>query len=299
MDNKYIKVEWWPGLERPVLIAGFSGWNDAAEAASVSVATLEESWGAKRFGNFDADEFLDYQATRPEVKLIDGVTRVIEWPENTLSASARAPEATGGRGVVLLSGPEPNFRWRAFCESVVELAQELNVEMIVTLGALLADVPHSRPVAVSASAQDPALVEKLGLSPSRYEGPTGITGVLHRLCADANIPSVSFWASVPHYLPAVPSAPAALALLENLSELLEVEVDTHQLEQTAEEYRNQISVAVSQDSDLASYIQTLEERYDDYSSGDIKTEDAKDLPSGDELAQELESFLRDERSEEE
>lgn len=294
MDNKYIKVEWWPELERPVLIAGFSGWNDAAEAASVSVATLEESWGAQRFGNFDADEFLDYQATRPEVKLIDGVTRVIEWPENTLSASVRAPQATGGRGIVMLSGPEPNFRWRSFCESVVELAQELDVEMVVTMGALLADVPHSRPVAVSASAQDPSLVEKLGLSPSRYEGPTGITGVLHRLCADANIPSVSFWASVPHYLPAVPSAPAALALLEKLSELLEVEVDTHQLEQTAEEYRDQVSVAVSQDSDLASYIQTLEERYDDHSPGG-----EKDLPSGDELAQELESFLRDERSEEE
>lgn len=275
------------------MIAGFSGWNDAAEAASVSVATLEESWKAARFGNFDADEFLDYQATRPEVKLVDGVTRVIEWPENKLSAAPRNQDPAG-RNLVLLSGPEPNFRWRSFCESVVELAQALDVEMVVTMGALLADVPHSRPVAVSASAQDPALVEKLDLSPSRYEGPTGITGVLHRLCADANIPSVSFWASVPHYLPAVPSAPAALALLENLSELLEIEVDTTQLEKTAEEYRDQVSVAVAQDSDLASYIQTLEERYDDNSSGE-----AGDLPSGDELAQELESFLRDERGEEE
>ena len=275
------------------MIAGFSGWNDAAEAASVSVATLGESWKAEQFGNFDADEFLDYQATRPEVKLVDGVTRVIEWPENKLSASPQNPN-TDGRNLVLLSGPEPNFRWRSFCESVVELAKALNVEKVVTMGALLADVPHSRPVAVSASAQDPALVEKLGLSPSRYEGPTGITGVLHRLCADANIPSVSFWASVPHYLPAVPSAPAALALLENLSELLEIEVDTTQLEKTAEEYRDQVSVAVAQDSDLASYVQTLEERYDDNSSGE-----ARDLPSGDDLAQELESFLRDERGEEE
>ncbi len=294
MDNKYIKVEWWPDLERPILIAGFSGWNDAAEAASVSIATLKESWGAQRFGNFDADEFLDYQATRPEVKLVDGVTRVIEWPENTLSASSRALEATGGRGAVLLSGPEPNFRWRSFCDSVVELAKELDVEMVVTMGALLADVPHSRPVAVSASAQDPALVEKLGLSPSRYEGPTGITGILHRICADANIPSVSFWASVPHYLPAVPSAPAAIALLETLSNLLEVEVDTTQLAQTADDYREQVSAAVSQDSDLASYVHTLEERYDAHSP-----EMPRDLPSGDELAQELESFLRDERSEEE
>ncbi len=294
MDNKYIKIEWWPELERPVLIAGFTGWNDAAEAASVSVATLEKAWETQRFGNFDADEFLDYQATRPEVKLADGVTRVIEWPENTLSASPRAPEATGGRGAVLLSGPEPNFRWRSFCNAVVDLARELNVEMVVTMGALLADVPHSRPVAVSASAQDPALVEKLDLSASRYEGPTGITGVLHRLCADAGIPSVSFWASVPHYLPAVPSAPAALALLDNLSRLLDVEVDTTQLEQTADDYREQVSAAVSQDSDLASYVHTLEERYDAHTQGE-----PRDLPSGDELAQELESFLRDQRREEE
>ncbi|MDQ4106899.1 MAG: PAC2 family protein [Actinomycetota bacterium] len=294
MDNRYIRVEWWPELDRPVLIAGFSGWNDAAEAASVSIATLGESWGTQRFGGFDADEFIDYQATRPEVKLVDGVTRVIEWPENMLSASSRAPEATGGRGVVLLSGPEPNFRWRSFCDAVVELARELNVEMVVTMGALLADVPHSRPVSVSASAQDPALVEKLGLSPSRYEGPTGITGVLHRLCADAGIPSVSFWASVPHYLPAVPSAPAALALLDTLSNLLDVEVDTAQLARTAGEYREQVSAAVSQDSDLASYVRTLEERYDAHSPGD-----ARDLPSGDELARELESFLRDERRDEE
>ncbi len=294
MDNKFIKIEWWPDLERPVLIAGFSGWNDAAEAASVSISTLEESWGAQKFGSFDADEFLDYQATRPEVKLVDGVTRVIEWPENALSAAARISETTGGQGAVLLSGPEPNFRWRSFCDSVVELARELDVAMVITMGALLADVPHSRPVAVSASAQDPALVEKLGLSASRYEGPTGITGVLHRLCADANIPSVSFWASVPHYLPAVPSAPAALALLENLSELLEVEVDTTQLEQTADDYQEQVTAAVSQDSDLASYVHTLEERYDVHSQGE-----SADLPSGDELAQELESFLRDERGEEE
>ncbi|MGB3681602.1 MAG: PAC2 family protein [Rubrobacteraceae bacterium] len=294
MDNKYINVEWWPELQRPVLIAGFSGWSDAAEAASVSISTLEESWGAQRFGNFDADEFLDYQSTRPEVKLVDGVTRVIEWPENVLSVSSGVPATTGGRGAVFLSGPEPNFRWRSFCDSVVELARELDVGMVVTMGALLADVPHSRPVAVSASAQDPALVEKLGLSASRYEGPTGITGVLHRLCADADIPSVSFWASVPHYLPAVPSAPAALALLGNLSELLEVEVDTTQLEQTADDYQEQVAAAVSQDSDLASYVNTLEERYDVHSQGE-----ATDLPSGDELAQELESFLRDERGEEE
>ncbi|CAN5626376.1 PAC2 family protein [soil metagenome] len=292
MDNKFINVEWLPELERPILVAGFTGWNDAAEAASTSISTLESSWQANRFGSFDAEEFFDFQTTRPEVKLVEGVTREIEWPENTLSATARSIEATSGRGVVLLSGPEPNFRWRSFCEAVVELAQELNVELVVTLGALLADVPHSRPVTVSANSQDPALIENLGLSASRYEGPTGITGVLHRACADANIPSVSFWAPVPHYLPAVPSPPATLGLLEGVSDLLDVAVDTEDLEKTSSDYQEQVSAAVSQDSDLNSYVKMLEERYD------VQAEDGTtDLPSGDELARELENFLKDQRRE--
>ncbi len=165
------------------------------------------------------------------------------------------------------------------------------MEMVVTMGALLADVPHSRPVSVAANSQDPTLVEKLNLSASRYEGPTGITGVLHRICADSGLPSVSFWASVPHYLPAVPSAPATLALLQNLSVLLGVEIETGDLEEGAVSYRDQVSVAVSQDSDLSSYVQMLEERFDSQVEGD-----ARSLPTGDELAQELEGFLRDHRN---
>jgi proteasome assembly chaperone (PAC2) family protein len=294
MDNKFINVEWLPELERPILIAGFTGWNDAAEAASTSINTLDSSWEAKRFGSFDAEEFYDFQTTRPEIKLVEGVTRRIEWPENTLSATNRSLEATNGRGVVLLSGPEPNFRWSSFCDAVVELARELNVELVVTLGALLADVPHSRPVTVSANSQDPALIENLGLSASRYEGPTGITGILHRACADANIPSVSFWAPVPHYLPAVPSPLATLGLLRGLSDLLNVEIETEHLENTATEYQEQVSTAVSQDSDLTSYVQMLEERYDVQAA-----EGTRDLPSGDELAQELENFLKEQRREEE
>jgi proteasome assembly chaperone (PAC2) family protein len=294
MDNIYVNLEWRPELERPVLIAGFTGWNDAADAASVAVGALASSWGARRFGGFDGEEFFDFQTTRPQVKLVDGVTREIEWPENVLSATEPRLEAAGGRGGILLTGPEPNFRWRTFSAAVVELAKELNVELVVTLGALLADVPHSRPVSVAANSQDAALVESLGLSASRYEGPTGITGVLHRLCADGGLPSVSFWASVPHYLPAVPSAPAALALLDKLSGLLGMRVDTADLESTAETYQQQVSVAVSQDSDLSSYVQMLEERFDSQAD-----QGPRNLPSGDELAQELEGFLRDQRQEDE
>jgi proteasome assembly chaperone (PAC2) family protein len=294
MDNRYVNLERRPELERPVLIAAFTGWNDAAEAASVASATLRDSWEARRFGAFDAEEFFDYQATRPQIKLVEGVTRTIEWPENHLYATASNLEAAGGRGAVLLSGPEPSFRWRSFCAAVIELARELNVELVVTMGALLADVPHSRSVSVAANSQDPALIENLGLSASRYEGPTGITGVLHRACAEGGLPSVSFWASVPHYLPAIPSAPAALALLESLSGLLGVEVDTSDLERGAAAYQEQVSAAVSQDSDLASYVRMLEERFDSQVN-----QGSRDLPTGDDLARELESFLREERHEEE
>ena len=294
MDIRHIDIDWTPELERPVLIAGFTGWNDAADAASVAVGALASSWEARRFGGFDGEEFFDFQTTRPQVKLVDGVTRQIEWPENMLSATEPRLAAAGGRGAVLLTGPEPNFRWRAFCAAVVELARALDVELVVTMGALLADVPHSRPVSVAANSQDASLVESLGLSASRYEGPTGITGVLHRACADAGLPSVSFWASVPHYLPAVPSAPAALALLDKLSDLLGMEVDTAELESTAETYQEQVSVAVSQDSDLSSYVRMLEERFDSQVD-----QGPRNLPSGDELAQELEGFLREQRSDEE
>ena len=294
MDNRYVNLERRPELERPVLIAAFTGWNDAAEAASVASATLRDSWEAQRFGAFDAEEFFDYQATRPQIKLVEGVTRTMEWPENHLYATASNLEAAGGRGAVLLSGPEPSFRWRSFCAAVIELARELNVELVVTMGALLADVPHSRSVSVAANSQDPALIEGLGLSASRYEGPTGITGVLHRACAEGGLPSVSFWASVPHYLPAIPSAPAALALLESLSGLLGVEVDTSDLERAAAAYQEQVSAAVSQDSDLASYVRMLEDRFDSQVD-----QGPRNLPTGDDLARELESYLREERREEE
>ncbi len=294
MDNRYVTLQWRPELERPVLISAFTGWNDAAEAASVALDTLRDAWEARRFGAFDAEEFFDYQATRPQIKLVEGVTRRVEWPENLLSATAQSLEAAGERGLVFLSGPEPNFRWRAFSGAVIELANELGVEVVVTLGALLADVPHSRPVAVAANSQDPALVENLGLSASRYEGPTGITGVLHRACAEAGLPSVSFWASVPHYLPAVPSAPAALALLRSLSTLLGMEVDTSNLERGAAAYQEQVSAAVSQDSDLSSYVRMLEDRFDSQAG-----QEPTNLPSGDELARELENFLRNQRREEE
>ena len=293
MDNRYIELERRPALNRPVLIAGFTGWNDAAEAASLAVETLREEWGAERFGSFVGEEFFDYQSVRPQITLVEGVTRVVEWPENALYATSGGVEALGGRDAILVSGPEPNFRWKSFCRGFVDLGREFDASLVVTMGALLADVPHSRPVSVSANAQDPSLVENLNLSASRYEGPTGVTGVLHRFVAESGLPAVSFWASVPHYPPSVPSAPAALELLQKLQTLVDGSLDTSQLERTSEDYQRQVAAAVSQDSDLTSYVQMLEERYDAQADGD-----PKDLPSGDELASELEEFLREKGDEE-
>ncbi len=276
-----------------MLIAGFTGWNDAAEAASLAVDTLREEWGAERVGAFVGEEFFDYQSVRPQITLVEGVTRVIEWPENVLYATSGGVRALGGRDAILISGPEPNFRWQSFCQGFVDLGREFDASLVVTLGALLADVPHSRPVSVSANAQDPSLVENLKLSASRYEGPTGVTGILHRYVAESGLPAVSFWASVPHYLPSVPSAPAALELLQNLQHLVGGPLDTSHLERTSEDYQRQVAAAVSQDSDLTSYVQMLEERYDAQADGD-----PKDLPSGDDLASELEEFLREKGDEE-
>ena len=293
MDRRYIELERRPELNRPVLIAGFTGWNDAAEAASLAVDTLREEWGAERFGAFIGEEFFDYQSVRPQITLVEGVTRVVEWPENVLYATSGGVEALGGRDAILVSGPEPNFRWKSFCQAFVDLGREFDASLVVTMGALLADVPHSRPVSVSANAQDPSLVENLKLSASRYEGPTGVTGVLHRYVAESDLPAVSFWASVPHYLPSVPSAPAALELLQTFQTLVGGLLDTSQLERTSEDYQRQVGAAVSQDSDLTSYVQMLEERYDAQADGD-----PRDLPSGDELASELEEFLREKGDEE-
>jgi proteasome assembly chaperone (PAC2) family protein len=286
-NNRYLNLEWMPELERPVLVAAFQGWNDAAEAATLAAGTVSAGWNARRFASFDPEEFFDFQTTRPHVKLVDGYTREVEWPRNELLT------ASASRELILLSGPEPNFRWPTFCESVARLARELNVSLVVTLGALLADVPHSRPISVSANSQDPKLVENLGLSASRYEGPTGITGVLHGFCANAKIPSVSLWASVPHYLPSMPSAPAALALLNALQVLLDVRVDVSHLEENAREYDQQVSAVVAQDENLVSYVQMLEERYDSHVE-----QGSLELPTGDQLAAELENFLREERGEE-
>src|SRR5919201_6619668 len=236
-----LRVSARPELTRPVLVAAFRGWNDGAQAASLAAGYLARLWDADRFADVDPEGFFDFQATRPHVSLVDGITRQIDWPE-TAFYHARPRRLT--RDVVLLLGIEPNVRWRTFTELVVGHAKDLGVELVVTLGALLADVPHTRPSPVTGSASNPELVKELGLATSRYEGPTGIVGVLHDACNKTGIPSASLWAAVPHYVSLTPSPRAAAALCQRLGRLLGIAVDTAELDQAAETYEEQVSQAV-------------------------------------------------------
>ena len=276
-----------PQLERPILIAAFRGWNDGGQGASLATGYLAKIWEAKRFAEVDQETFFDFQATRPHVTLEEGLTRRIDWPA---TAFYHGRPAGLDRDAVLLLGIEPNLRWRAFTDLLVGFTQELGVELVVTLGALLADVPHTRPCPVTGSATDKQLVERLGLSASRYEGPTGIIGVLHDACLRAGLPSASLWAAVPHYVSLTPSPKAALALCERLGDLLGAQIDTGELEEAAENYSEQVSEAVASDPDTAAYIEELEQRADT-----LAEEEA--LPSGDALAAELTRFLREREDE--
>jgi proteasome assembly chaperone (PAC2) family protein len=280
---RHLRIESRPELRRPVLVAAFRGWNDGAQGASLAASFLAQSWEAERFADVDPEEFYDFQAVRPHVRLEEGVTRKIDWPENVFY-SATVPGID--RDAVILLGVEPNTRWRTFSEEVTGLAVELGVELVVTLGALLADVPHTRPAPVTGSASDPELVNELGLTSSRYEGPTGIVGILHDACREAGIPSASLWAAVPHYVSLAASPKAALALSERLAALLGTTLDLGDLERAAEAYELQVSAAVAQDEQTEEYVHELETRRDALG-------EELDVPSGESLAAELTRFLKE------
>jgi predicted ATP-grasp superfamily ATP-dependent carboligase len=274
------------GLRAPAMVCSFSGWNDAGDAASTATAFLTQALGAERFAQVDTEEFYDFQANRPHVQIDETQARVISWPSVEIF-EARAPRAP--RDLVVVQGAEPSMRWRSFSSLVVDLAEALDVQLVVTLGALLADVPHSQPVAMTGFASDPAMIERLGLKSSRYEGPTGIVGVLHATCAEAGLPSASVWASVPHYVAAAASPKAALALLRKLELMVGVSVDVSELEQAAGEYEHQVGLAVQSDPDIQAFVERLEKRAAESEQATLSPED---LPSGDLLAREFQRFLR-------
>src|SRR5436305_3383095 len=272
-----------PSLRDPVLITAFRGWNDGGQGASLAGGYLAKTWAAARFAEIEPEGFFDFQATRPHVSLVEGQTRRVEWPDNAFY-HAHIPGLQ--RDAVLVRGVAPKLRWQTFTGRVTGLAEELGVELVVTLGSLLADVPHTRPSPVTAGATDPELIEELGLQRSRYEGPTGIVGVLHDACARSGMPSISLWAAVPHYVSLAPSPRAALALCQRLGEILGTEIETQELDEASERYAEQVSEAVASDDETAAYVAELEQRAE-------VIDDEQDLPSGDSLAAELTRFLRE------
>jgi proteasome assembly chaperone (PAC2) family protein len=268
------------------MVCSFQGWNDAGDAASTATAFLGQALSAERFAQIDTEEFYDFQANRPHVKIDETQARVISWPSVEIF-EARAPRAP--RDLVIVQGPEPSMRWRSFSSLIVDLAEALDVQFVVTLGALLADVPHSQPVAMTGFASDPAMMERLGLKSSSYEGPTGIVGVLHAGCSQAGLPSASVWASVPHYVAAASSPKAALALLRKLELMVGVSVDVSELEEAAGEYERQVGLAVQSDPDIQAFVERLEQRAVEDGQTAISQQD---LPSGELLAREFQRFLR-------
>ena len=275
-----VEYEGLPVLRDPVLVAAFEGWNDAADAATDAVEHLELMWDAAPLAVIDPDEYYDFQVNRPTVRLVDGITRSVEWPTTRISL-ARPPNAP--RDVVLVRGLEPNMKWRAFCGELLDIAAELQVELTVILGALLADTPHTRPVPVTRTAYDAATAARLSVERSRYEGPTGIVGVFQDACRLAEVPAVSFWAAVPHYVAQPPCPKATMALLRRVEDLLDIAVPLGELPEQGRAWERGVEEMAREDSEVADYVRALESRADE-----------TDLPeaSGEAIAKEFERYLR-------
>lgn len=284
-----------PRLRSPIVIAAFAGWNDAGEAASTAARHLADVWATREFATIDPEEFYDFSSTRPQVRLSDGVHREIVWPANEFSASS---VLNSDLDVVVLIGTEPQQRWRTFCQEVLSVATDLEARMLITMGALLAEVPHSRPVSVIGTAADGELIDRYGLQRSRYEGPTGIVGVLHDACGTAGLASLSLWAAVPAYVQGAPSPKAALALVERVSDVLELAIPTTSLEIASAAYEREVDEVVNNDEDLTGYVNRLEAMVDSgqpFGDDDDDDEEGESADTVDDLVEELERFLRDQR----
>jgi len=266
------------------MICAFQGWNDAGDSASSAVAFLASALEAGRFARMDSQEFYDFQANRPRIQLGEGGAAEIVWPTVEVF---EAVATRASRDLVLVQGVEPSFHWRAFSAHLIDLAEALGVQVVVSLGALLGDVAHSRPVTMTGYASDPALLSRLGIAPSSYEGPTGIVGVLHSTCVQAGLPSASLWAAVPHYVAAAANPKAALALVRRVEGLVGVSVDVSELEVASAEYERQVSLAVQSDPDILAFVERLEQE------ADAEAEmSSTEVPDGDALAREFQRFLK-------
>lgn len=268
-----------PELNNPVLIVAFEGWNDAGDAATGAVEHLDEVWAADPVASIDSERFFAFTETRPFVELTPSGERHIRWPTNDIAAGAIAGST---RHALLLRGVEPQLRWRTFSETIIDVAKSLGVTTVVTLGALLADVPHTRPTPIFGTSDDPGLNASHSFKRSTYEGPTGIVGILNSACAAAGMSSASIWAAVPSYVAGASSPKATLALLEKLGEVLDVGISIDRLAGDSASYERQVTAYIEQDPETASYVEELEQSFDE-------GED----PSADGLVDEVEQFLRD------
>ena len=272
-----------PQLRNPILVCSFRGWNDAAAAASTALGAVGDAFDSELIAEVDAEDYFDFQATRPTIVLSEGQARRIDWPQNNLIA-ARVPAAE--RDLVLLDGTEPNLRWRTFSETIATAADALGVEMVITLGALIAEVSHTLPVPITGLASDEKLVEELDLQRSNYEGPTGIVGVVHDCCRQVGMSSASLWAAVPHYIAAVPNPKAALALLRRLEGLTGIAVDATDLEEEATGYEDQIDRAIAANPEIEELVDRIEAEQSE------QLQSPEDIPSADSIARDFQQFLR-------
>ncbi len=269
-----------PQLRSPIMILAFSGWNDAGEAASAAIEHLASIWPVKTIGEFDTEEFYDYQNNRPIVSVDESFNRSLTWP-NTTVRGVSLPNYD--RDLILVSGVEPSLKWRTFVGQLLDLGEDLDISMVVCLGSLLADVPHTRPIPVTATAARPEFGERLGLEMSRYEGPTGILGAIQDACNQREIDALSIWAAIPHYVSSPPCPKATLSLLNHLEDLLELSIDLGELPEDAKAWEIGVDQLSQEDSEIADYVKSLEE-----------SKDEADLPeaTGEAIAREFERYLR-------
>jgi proteasome assembly chaperone (PAC2) family protein len=277
-----------PALRSPVLVASFSGWNDAASAASTALGAIAGALETELIARIDPEEFFDFQANRPTIEIVDGSMESVAWPDN-LVVAAKAEEAE--RDLLLISGTEPSTRWRTFCNSVLDVAERCGVDSVVTFGSLIADVAHTRPVPITGLATDDEMIEQLGFEDVSYEGPTGVLGVFHGICRERGLSAASLWAAVPHYAAAVPNPKAGLALLRRLEGMIGIAVEAAELEDAAGSFEKQVSQAVAANPEIREMVERLEEQQDE-----VAGFSQEEVPSGDAIAQDFQRFLRQQQS---
>jgi len=285
-----------PEIDAPNIIASFQGWNDAGQAATTAVRYLVDAWQAKPFAHIDPEDYFSFTDTRPQIKIVEGSQRELTFAKNEFYAfggSSASPSA------VLMAGTEPNLRWRSFCTEIIDLAKSMHARRIVTLGSLITDAVHTRPVPLTGWSSEPQMQEKLvgrGITRSSYEGPTGIVGTLHSFCLDRNMPTASLWAATPFYLGSTPNPKSALALLETLDDALGLGINLNELRGVAGEFERQVSMAVRDNDEVREQIRALEERYD--ANQGQQPSPGGELPPHGAIIADLEDFLRKQRGEE-